>query len=136
MTTFKAISGLEVLREWLLPLGIPAGAVKPPGVTPYRMINRVAGTDDKITDTGTYSIHDFALNFEAAEANSELTRSRMMDLGPPLAPQQRVTISGGRIVCADHVSTDQAPFFLKYNDDPQLWRFVARYRVDFRLVAV
>jgi len=136
LVALTAVSGTEVIRAWLLPLGIPAGALRPPSVTPYRLINRVAGSDDKITDSGVYSVHDFAATYDAAEANSELTRSRIHQLGPPLAPQARVTISGGRIAIADSVVTDQAPFWLKHNDDPNLWRFVARYRIDFRFVAI
>jgi len=139
MTVLTAISGTEVLVAWLLPLGIPVSGPRPGNETqtlPYRMINRVAGSDDKITDSGIYSIHDFAATYAGAEANSELTRTRVHRLGPPLAPQARVTISGGQIVVADCVLTDQAPFWLKYNDDTDFWRFVARYRIDFRFVAI
>lgn len=70
----------------------------------------------------------------AAEDLAMQAHRRILALGPPLSPQRRVTISGGRVVWADSVSTDQGPFYLYYSDS--IRRFVARYDIDLRFVAV
>lgn len=127
-------SGLEMLVAWLTPLG--ACGVKKPNTStlPYRMVTRVAGADDKITDTGTYSVHTFAATMAAAEAAAWETHRRILTLGPPFAPQRRVTISGSRQVFADRVETDQSPFWLDYGVET-IQRFVARYIIDIRFTA-
>jgi len=132
---WEAPPGGEMLIAWLTPIGRAGAKRKSGDVLPYYMVNRVAGPDDKVTDYGTYSVHSFAASYTAAEDAARLAHRRILALGPPLAPQRRVTISGGRIVQADRVMTDQAPFWLKYSDEVNLERFVARYDIDLRFVA-
>lgn len=126
------ISGIELLIEWLSPLG-EVGPQRGPGAAlPFRMVQRVAGSDDKVVDSGIYQVDTFAATFEAAESEALLTHERMLTLGPPLAPQQRVTISAG-VVWVDSVTTSQSPTWLQFTEAAQISRFTARYSVDIRL---
>lgn len=127
------ISGIELIIQWLSPLG-EVGAVRGPGAAlPFRLVQCVAGSDDKITDSGIYQIDTFAATFDAAETQARLTHERMLRLGPPLAPQQRITLVGGAVVFVDSVTTSQRPTWLQYTDAAPVSRFVARYAVDIRM---
>ena len=134
MTT-AAPDGVEVLRAWLLPFdGIPTGEKKPVGTGPYRMITTLPGKDDKVTEFGFYRVHMFNSDFTACKTAAYLGHNRILELGPPLHGQQRVTISGGRIVFADNVETDDTPHWEFYSDTME--RFVSEYHIDFRHIAV
>lgn len=127
------ISGIELIIQWLAPLG-EVGPTRGPGAAlPFRMVQRVAGSDDKVVDSGIYQVDTFAATFEAAEQQSRLTHERMLKLGPPLAPQQRVTLTTGAVVFVDSVTTSQSPTWLQFTDAAPISRFVARYSVDIRL---
>lgn len=126
------ISGIELIIAWLKPLGEVGAQRNPDGPLPFRMVECVAGSDDKITDSGIYQIDTFAATFEAAEREALVTHERMLRLGPPLAPQQRVTISTGT-VWVDSVTTSQRPTWVLYTQAAPVVRFVARYSVDIRL---
>lgn len=134
-------SGVELLTALLSPLGaaqlvpvLVAGERKAGDPLPFWVVSRVAGLDDKVTDHGTFSVHSFATTLAAAEDLALLAHRAVSALGPPLAPQRRVTISGGRIVMVDEVSTDLFPRYEYYSDTVR--RFVARYNIDLRFVAV
>lgn len=127
------ISGIELLIQWLKPLG-EVGPIRPPGaVLPFRMVQCVAGSDDKIAESSIYQIDTFAATFDQAEEQSRLTHQRMLRLGPPLAPQQRVTLSDGRVVFVDSVTTSQRPLWVQFTEAAAVSRFVARYTVDIRM---
>lgn len=133
---YDAPSGLEMLINWLIPLGVEVGPNRPSGDDlPYRMVTVVGGSDDKVTDHGIYQVDDFASTVGDAEAQSRLTRRRVLALGPPLAPQRRVAMSDGRLAYADSVTTSQKPIWVEYGDD-KIHRFVSRYAIDLRMVAV
>lgn len=126
------ISGIELIINWLKPLG-EVGAQRGPGAPlPFRLVQRVAGSDDKVVDSGIYQVDTFATTFDQCEALAFLTHERMLRLGPPLAPQQRVTISTGTVF-VDSVTTSQSPAWLQYTDAAPVVRFVARYAVDIRM---
>jgi hypothetical protein len=127
------ISGIELIIQWLTPLG-EVGPTRGPGAAlPFRMVQRVAGSDDKVVDSGVYQVDTFAATFEAAESEARRTHERMLQLGPPFAPQQRVTLSTGVKVFVDSVSTSQSPTWLQFTEAAPISRFVARYSVDIRL---
>lgn len=127
------ISGIELIIQWLTPLG-EVGPTRGPGAAlPFRMVQCVAGVDDKVVDSGIYQIDTFAATFEAAEHQALLTHERMLQLGPPLAPQQRVTLSDGSTVFVDSVTTSVRPTWLQFTEAASISRFVARYSVDIRL---
>ena len=108
---------------------------------PYRMVTVVAGTEtyEKIRQCAVVSVHTFADNMDDAEYQSLLTHQRMLEFGPPLAPNQTVTITvpGGptRDATADYVETKQIPIWADYEDD-EIFRFVARYEIASRFVVV
>ena len=130
------ISGIELLITWLKPLGEVGPQRGPGAVLPFRLVQCVAGSDDKVTDTGIYQVDTFATTFEDGERQAALTHERMLQLGPPLAPQQRITISGGRTVFVDSVTTSQRPVWEQFTEAAPIVRFVARYRVQIRLPRV
>ena len=126
------ISGIELIIAWLAPLG-EVGASRPAnGPLPFRMVQCVAGSDDKVVDSAIYQVDTFAATFDQAEHEALLTHERMLQLGPPLAPQQRVTISTGTVF-VDSVTTSQRPTWLQFTDAAPINRFVARYSVDIRM---
>lgn len=144
---YDAPSGIEALIMWLVPLSDVDGRdVGPMRDTldgfPFSMVLDVAGVDDKITEHGIYQIEDYATGatreeaYNLAEAQARLTRRRILAWGPPLAPQRKVTLSDGRIVRADSVTTSVKPHWQPYGDNTTIQRFVARYAVDLRMVAV
>lgn len=127
------ISGIEVIIQWLTELG-EVGPQRGPGAPlPFRMVQRVSGSDDKIVDSGIYQIDTFDATFADAEAQARLTHERMLQLGPPFAPQQRVTLSDESVVWVDSVTTSQSPTWVQFTDAAPIVRFVARYSVDIRL---
>lgn len=127
------ISGIELLIQWLAPLG-EVGPQRGPGATlPFRLVQCVSGTDDKVTDIGIYQIDTFAATFEEAEREATLTHERMLALGPPLAPQQRVTLTDDSVVFVDSVTTSQRPVWVQFTEAAPVVRFVARYTVAIRL---
>jgi hypothetical protein len=126
----------EVVVAWLLPIGAAnsASVERPTGaVLPFRMVNRVAGKDDKITDSATVSVHTFGATMDEAEAAARMTHRRMLALGPPIGAQEPVTISTGTVV-VDCVETSQSPVWIDY-EDTNIRRFVARYEIDLRFIA-
>jgi hypothetical protein len=144
---YDAPSGIELLIAWLVPLkdvdGREVGPIRDSlDVLPYSMVQGPAGNDDKITDHGIYQIDDYATGatreeaFQKAEAQARLTRRRILALGPPLSPQRRVTLSDGSIVWADSVTTSVKYHWQPYGDNATIQRFVSRFAVDLRMVAV
>lgn len=126
--------GVEVLIAWLTPLGEtrddrPSGAV-----LPYRMVHRLGGPDDRLTDHGTYSIHTFAASRAQAQAEAMKTHRRLQLLAGQFAGQEKVTISTG-VVQADNVITIEGPVWQQWVNDNSIHRFVGTYRVDLRYVA-
>lgn len=127
------ISGIELIIAWLSDLGEVGAQRGPDGPLPYRLVEAVAGSDDKVTDSGIYQVSTFAATFDAAEYEASLTHRRMLELGPPLAPQQRVTISGDQVVFVDSITTSQRPIWIQFTEAAPIVRFVARYSIDIRL---
>jgi len=126
------VSGIELIIAWLKPLG-EVGAQRSPGAPlPFRLVEVVAGDDDKVVDSSIYQVSTFAATYEQAEEQSRITHQRMLQLGPPLAPQQRVQISTGTAYI-DSITTSQRPIWLQYTEASPTFRFVARYLVDIRM---
>lgn len=106
-----------------------------PTPLPYRMVNRVSGHDDKVFESSIVSVHTFGDNMIDAESAAYITHGWMLALGPPLVGQTPVTISNSQVVLADCVETMQSPIWVDY-EDTNLRRFVARYEIGLRFVAV
>lgn len=126
--------GTELLIVSLSDLGETRGDRPSGAVTNYRMVNRVAGTDDKITDVGLYDVHSFGATLAEAEDRSWETHYHILDLGPPLTYPKTVIIRSGPAQ-VETVGTEMTPRWVKYVDDGSIYRYVARYRVTIRFVA-
>lgn len=138
---YEPPDGVEALVLWVSEV-IECRANRPPGaVLPYCMITRVAGIDDKITETGRYRAHTFGTEtngvsaLKSASDAANLVARRIQAFGPPFAPQRTVTLGDGRTVAPDRVSTSMIPAWVKYSDDGTIERFVAEYVIDWRFVA-
>lgn len=128
--------GVEVLIEWLKPLGEvrddrPTGAV-----LPYRMVHRIDGPFDGLVDKGVYSIHTFAATKAQAQAGASDTHRRLEYLVSRFSGQQKVAISGGREVQADNVITVEYPHWIQWVGDNSIHQFVGTYEVHLRIMAV
>lgn len=135
MFSWAPPDGVELLIKWLTPLGEvrddrPSGAV-----LPYRMVTRIDGDDDRLTDKGVYSVHTFAASKPVAQEEALLTHRRLQYLAGQFADQQKVTLSDGRVVQADNVVTTEFPKWEQWDELNTLHRFVGTYRVDLRFVA-
>lgn len=119
---------------WLEPLGVAVKPKRRPNdAVPMRMVNRITGPADRLTDHGIYSIHDFASTYTAAEDNARETMRRICAMGPPFSPQKPILLDSGVTVFVDRIVIDEAPHWEFYADTIE--RFVATYRVDLRFVA-
>lgn len=145
---YEAADGVELLIAWALPLCTQQGWSVGPARDPSQLLPQIVITDaapgtpldDKITELGIYSVHvlvdgaDRAAAEVAGRGIARLLHRRILALGPPLAPQQAVTLSGGRTAWADQVLTA-----LKFRPEPygdaKVFHLIGRYRVDLRLRA-
>lgn len=132
----------RVVISWLLPLcgagGV--GAQRPDAaVLPYRLVTTVGGheTPEKIKQCATVSVHTFGNSYDQAEYAAQLTHQRMLLMGPPTYGPQQITITNGdgstHVVVPDCVTTSQIPVHHDYEDE-LIYRFVARYEIDLRVV--
>lgn len=115
----------ELVVEWLSTLGA-ASVMRPAGgVLPFRLVKRVAGGDDTITDRPVISVHTFDTDYTSASVEARLTHNRML----ALRPWVRVNITHGE-VWADYVDTHEGPHWEYY--DQTVHRFVATYEIGLR----
>lgn len=131
-----APNAVEFIIAWLRPLGDPCNATRMEGdPLPYRMVTRVAGEDDhdKFSDDAVVSVHTFAATFPAASDAADMTHRRIMVLIDD--PNNDVTLIDNTIANAEYVETLQKPIHVDY-EDPDVIRFVARYRLGLHFVAV
>ncbi len=127
--------GAELLIQWLEPLGEvrderPSGAV-----LPYRMVNRLPGPSTVLVDTGTYSVHTFALTKANAQAEAMKTHDRILSLASLWAGQQKVTMFDGSEVYADNVVITEFPHWVQWDNQNTMHRYIGTYRIDLRLIA-
>lgn len=105
------------------------------GPLPFRMVTVVARpeTSDRVQERPVVSVHTFADSMDDAEWQSGITHQRMLQLGPPIAAPQPVTItfpdSSTQTVEIQSISTVQKPIWLDYEVDQTIFRFVARYEL-------
>lgn len=135
MVPWTVADGTEVLIEWLTPLGETRDDRPTGAVLPYRMVDRVGGPFDGLVDKGLYSVHTFARTKPQAQEEATNVQRRMEYLCSQFTGQQKVTISGGRVVQADGVKTVEYPRHVKWVADDSIYQFIAEYRVDLRIMA-
>ena len=122
----------EFTIAWLAPLG-PAGAERPAGAAlPYRMVNRITGADDLISDDPVISVHTFGASRAAAKTAAKITHRRMLLLA--YDPMNDVTLAGSVLANCEYLETVEGPRWEFYQDNT-IWRYVARYRLGLKFVA-
>lgn len=126
-------SAVEMLITKLSTLDGEADWQRPSGaVVPWFMCSDApSGVSDKITDRGIYSVHTFHTDYWEAHRYAHEADDLILAMGPPLAPQERITLGDGRVVFADTVRHSLRPHYEFYSDD--LYRFIARYVIELRV---
>ena len=127
-----APNAVEVVIAWLRPLGQPCYAVRKQGdPLPYRLINRVAGSDSELyADDAVISVHTFATTYTDASDYADAGHQRMLLLAND--PNASITLSTGATVWVQYVESIQKPIHLDY-EEPDTYRFIARYKVGVAL---
>lgn len=136
MVPYTVPYGVGAVIAWLTPLGETRDDRPTAGVLPFRMVERIDGPFDGLVDKGVYTVHTFAKTKPEARAEAWKTQGRMEYLVGQFSGQQRVTMSDGTEVMADNVATVEFPRYVQWTaDDTTIYRYVATYRVDLRIVA-
>jgi hypothetical protein len=129
-----APNAVEFVIAWLAPLG-EVSTERPAGEDlPYRMVTRVAGTDDGYSvDYPIISIHTFDADYTSASDAADMTHRRMLLLIDD--PHNDVTLSDATVCNAEYVECVQRPTRIDVAD-AAVERFVARYQLGLSFVAV
>lgn len=125
-----------VVVSWLRPLGRAGTRRRAGDPIPFRLVTRVAGTDnpDVGIDTAVVSVHTFADSPENAIDESSRTHRRMSVL--TRNPLTTITLRGsGEVMAVDYCRTVMSPIEVEY-DDPNVTRYVARYEIGLSYGAV
>lgn len=123
----------EVVVAWLSALG-RAGVLRlPADELPFRLVHRVAGTDDVSEghDDAVVSVHTFAATMEQASYEADQTHQRMMYLARHSLTN--VELTDHTVANVDFCRTVEKPTFEDFKD-PAVFRYVARYRLGFSYV--
>lgn len=130
----KAAAPAEAfLRAWLLPLATDPALVgsrrwQAGMALPYRLVNRIDGPSDLISDFPTMRVHTFAADYTAASREAERTHRRMLLLAQDLPD---VTLGGGVVASCAWCATNFAPREESYGAESVI-RFVAEYALELR----
>lgn len=122
----------RVVCVWLRPLGRAATQRLAGDPLPFRLVNRVAGADDHLQgiDIAVISVHTFATRADAID-EANLTHQRMLYLARH--PFTNIELSTGT-ANINFCETVEKPIHQDYGD-PNLTRYVARYRIGLDFVA-
>lgn len=128
-----AVPAEAFLRAWLLPLATSPDLVgsrrwQAGMALPYRVVNRIGGPSDLISDFPTARVHTFAADYTTAHREAERTHRRMLLLARDLPD---VTLGGGVVASCAWCSTNFAPREEPYGADSVI-RFVAEYALELR----
>lgn len=126
--------GVEMLIEWLKPLGEVADERPTDAVLPFRLVHGLPGTDDRLVEEGHYAVYTYAATKPGAQAEAALTHRRVLLLSGNFIGQQPVTISTGTVF-ADNVVTIQRPHWDQWLSDNSMHCYKAIYRMDLRFIA-
>lgn len=120
----------DVVVAWLTPLGATS-VERPAGDSlPFRMVTRVAGADDKVTDAAVVDVDTFASTRGGALTAAKAVHRRMISL----MPDDEITLPSGEVATVDRVRTDHGPIYVPWSADQSIKRYVARYIIDLRMV--
>lgn len=135
MVAWVTPDGVEVIIEWLTPLGETRDDRPTGAILPYRMVEGGDGPFDGLVHKGVYTVHTFALTKQDARDQAWRTQRRMEYLVGQFTGQQKVTLSDGKEVQADNFATVEYPHHVQWVADDSIYRYVATYRVDLRIMA-
>lgn len=134
---YAAVPAEAFVRAWLLPLAADPALVgsrrwQAGMALPYRLVSRIAGPSDLISDFPTVRVHTFAADYTTASREADLTHRRMLLLGRDL-PEVTVAIAGGTVVasCAS-CTANSGPQEQAYPASSEVVRFVAEYDLELR----
>jgi len=123
--------GVEVLINWLAPLGHVTDERRNGDPLPSWCVRRIGGPFDGLTDSGWHSVHSFGRTDADAQAADDLAHRRLMVLDRGPVP---VTISTG-VVYVDSLRRTDGPRDVQWTADRSVIRLVSTYQVDIRIVA-
>ncbi|MGW5519276.1 hypothetical protein [Nocardia africana] len=123
----------ELVVAYLQPVNPGFVAVEMPAdpPTPFILVTRVAGGDDRITDRGMVQIECFHSSRDAANS---LARQMHYSIQQWTAKVGVTLPSTGRAVYIDRIETVQGPHWEPYEDE-NLKRYLARYEVISRITS-
>jgi len=99
-----------------------------PLTEPFVLVERCAGSDDRISDKGIVDVHTFHSSRDLASQSARYIHY-LMHLW---TPQVGIPMSTGDVVHTDLVETIQGPFWSDYGDE-NLKRYTARYQITSRI---
>lgn len=122
------------LRGWLLPLASNPALVgsrrwQAGMALPYRMVRRLAGPSDLVSDFPTVRVHDFGGDYTAAAREADRTHRRMLLLAQDLAD---VALGGGVVASCASCEVLSGPREEPYGAESAVVRFVSEYALELR----
>lgn len=101
-----------------------------PLAQPFILVERCAGSDDRVSDKGILDVHTFHSSRDLAGRSARYVHYLMLIW----TPQVGISMSTGDIVHTDLVETIQGPFWSDYGDE-NLKRYTARYQITSRITS-
>lgn len=101
-----------------------------PLTEPFILVERVAGSDDRVSDKGICDVHTFHSSRDLASRSARYIHHLMQIW----TPQVGIPMSTGDVVHVDLVETILGPFWSDYGDE-NLKRYCARYQITSRVTA-
>lgn len=102
------------------------------GPLPYRMVNRIAGADDLITDYPVVSVHTFAGTETDAQREADNTHRRMLMLADD--PLLDVVMADASLANCEWLETLEGPRPEPYSAESVVTRLVARYQLGLHFI--
>lgn len=136
---FGAPSVERVVVAWLKPLGRTGTRRKAGDPVPFRLVHRVAGSDDPVVgiDVASVSVHSFGAGDVEALAEAERSHRRMnvLSINPMTTISNSDILGVGVVVNVDYCIPRMAPTQVDY-EDPAVVRYVARYEIGISYTPV
>lgn len=132
-------NSVAFVLAWLLPLvdsPLKVGSKRwaTGGPLPYRMVNRITGSDDLITDYPVISVHTFAATETDAQREADKTHRRMLLLADD--PLLDITMADASLANCEWLETLEGPHPEPYSAESVVTRLVARYQLGLHFTDV
>ncbi|HOW92890.1 MAG TPA: hypothetical protein PLF91_00165 [Mycolicibacterium fallax] len=135
----RKVTPAEVfLRAWLIPLATDPALVGSQRWAagmglPYRMVRRLSGPTDLISDFPTVRVHTFAATYTDAAREADRTHRRMLLLARDLPD---VTVASGVVASCASCDVLTGPREEPYGAESVVVRFICEYDLELRFVSV